>query len=109
VPLLNIRISASERVKLKALAQTGGFNTLSAFVRHQLGLSTTAKIDGDAVPDKEVIDLDNILPLLVFQSDMLKEILRGVKRTAKSMGVDTEVVATTQDQIKHSQDGFVRG
>jgi hypothetical protein len=109
MPLLNIRISASERVKLKGLAQTGGFKTLSAFVRHQLGLSITAKIDADAVPDKEVIDIENILPIMTFHGDQLKDIQRGVKRIAKQLGVNTEPMAQSADQIKHSQEGFNRG
>lgn len=109
MPLLNVRISASERIKLKALAQTGGFTNLSQFVRHQLGLSATADIDADAVPDKEVLDLEHILPAMSFLQDQNKEIVRGVKRIAKSLGVNIEPMAQSATQVRYSEEGFTRG
>src|SRR4029077_15810696 len=108
MPLLNVRISASERIKLKALAQTGGFTNLSQFVRHQLGLSVTALVDGDAVPDKEVIDLENILPYMSKIHELQEHTYRGVKRIAKSLGLDTEA-GQGPVQKKAEQTGFNRG
>lgn len=109
MPLLNIRISASERIKLKALAQTGGFTNLSQFVRHQLGLPTTAQIDADAVPDKEVLDLEHILPLMTKHTDYLQEANRNINRICKSLGVSTENPGISRAQKKQSEEGFVRG
>ena len=107
MPLLNIRVSAPERIKLKALAQTGGFKNLSQFVRHQLGLSTEAKIDADAVPEKEVLDLEHILPMLVDISQRLAVVERGATRIAKSLGVDTSPAPTVHPD--KSLEGFDRG
>lgn len=107
MPLLNIRISASERIKLKALAQTGGYTNVSAFVRHQLGLRETALTDGDVVPDKDVIDLEHILPYMSKIHDLQEHTYRGVKRIAKSLGLDTEASVGPVEK-KVQQDGFER-
>jgi hypothetical protein len=90
MPLFNMRITASERIKLKALAQSSGFKSLSAFGRHQMGLNPEAPGESDAVPDRDVVDLEHILPILTFQQDQLKEIVRTMKRIAKHLGVETE-------------------
>ena len=90
--LRSIRLSTTEDNKLKALALAGHFDSVTAFIRHQLGLNPVPT-DLRENLDMELTDARAIMDLMVQQSKMTDEILRGMKRIGKSLGVDTATPA----------------
>lgn len=112
---LSIRITSAERIKLKAQGQAYGFNNLTDFVRSKLGLkprSDVLNLEAEKIPSLEVVDLEDMMPLLVKMADMILNTDNNVAKLCVKHGVvriREQGQQAVAKKLAAGDEGFTRG
>lgn len=86
--VISIRFSKDERALLRRRWREGGFPSLSAYVRTQLGLDAVGGMD--PVTEYEEIDSVRVLQAVVEVRDRLDNVTTALNQISRHLGIRTQ-------------------